>query len=152
MKRVHSVHVSNPNLALHKAWERLCECYAAPKIIEKSLFQRLDSFPKIPAKDHSKLRELWDLLMEIQGAKENGYLAGLSYLDTSCGIGPIVDKLPFGLQEKWLSSGSRYKEENHGHFPPFEYFCNFVCYEAKKQNDPSFMHQGSTTTPTKPDR
>ncbi|XP_037617247.1 uncharacterized protein LOC119483203 [Sebastes umbrosus] len=152
VKRIRSVHVSNPNLALHKAWERLRECYAAPEVIEKSLFQRLDNFPKVSAKDPSKLRELGDLLTEIEGAKEDGYLTGLSYLDTSRGIGPIVDKLPYGLQEKWVSSGSRYKEENHGHFPPFEYFCNFVCYEAKKRNDPSFIYQGSTTMPIKPDK
>lgn len=90
--------------------------------------------------------------MEIQGAKEDGNLTGLSYLNTSCGIGPIVDKLPFGLQKKWVSSGSSYKEENHGRFPPFEYFCNFVCYEAKKRNNPSFMYHSSTTAPIKPDK
>ncbi|KAL1280077.1 hypothetical protein QQF64_014677 [Cirrhinus molitorella] len=119
VKRIRSVHVSNPNIALYKAWERLCECYAAPEIIERSLF-------------HIKLRELGDLLMEIQGAKADGYLTGLSYLDTSSGIAPIVDKLPYGLQDKWVTSGSWYKEQNYGHFPPFEYFCNFVCCEAKK--------------------
>lgn len=58
VKRIRSVHVSNPNLALFKAWDRLCDCYAAPEVIEKSLFQRLDSFPRISAKDHIKLREL----------------------------------------------------------------------------------------------
>jgi len=100
VKRIRSVHVSNPNLALYKAWDRLGECYAAPEVIEKSLFQRLDSFPKISAKDHIKLRELGDLLMEIQGAKEDGYLTGLSYLDTSRGIAPVVEKLPYGLQDK----------------------------------------------------
>ncbi|XP_039534522.1 uncharacterized protein LOC120483523 [Pimephales promelas] len=152
VKRIRSVHVSNPNLALYKAWDRLGECYAAPEVIEKSLFQRLDSFPKISAKDHIKLRELGDLLMEIQGAKEDGYLTGLSYLDTSRGIAPIVEKLPYGLQDKWVTSGSWYKENNHGHFPPFEFFCNFLCSEAKKRNDPSFMYQSSATTPMKPDR
>ncbi|KAI2644797.1 Paraneoplastic antigen-like protein 5 [Labeo rohita] len=151
VKRIRSVHVNNPNLALHKAWERLRECYAAPEIIERSLFQRLDSFPRFSAKDHTKLRELGDLLMEIQGAKEDGYLTGLSYLDTSRGIAPIIDKLPYGLQDKWVTTGSCYKEGNYGRFPPFEYFCNFVCYEAKKRNDPSFMHQSSVTT-AKPDR
>ena len=44
------------------------------------MFQRLDNFPKISAKNHLKLRELGDLLAEIQGAKEDGYLTGLSYL------------------------------------------------------------------------
>ncbi len=90
--------------------------------------------------------------MEIQGAKEDGYLTGLSYLDTSRGIAPVVDKLPYGLQDKWVTSGSWYKEGNYGRFPPFEYFCNFVCCEAKKRNDPSFMHQSSATTTAKPNR
>lgn len=152
MRCIRAVYVNNADLALRKAWERLRDCYAAPEIIEQSLFQRLDSFPRIAAKDHTKLRELGDLLMEIQGAKEDGYLTGLSYLDTSRGLRPIVDKLPYGLQEKWVSSGSWYKEDNNGCFPPFSYFCNFVCYEAKKRNDPSLMCQSSSTIPTKPER
>lgn len=36
----------------------------------------------------------------------------MTYLDTARGIGPIVEKLPHGLQEKWLTVGSRFKEEN----------------------------------------
>ena len=106
-----SLHVNNPNLALDKAWERLRESYAAPEVIEKSMFQRLDNFPKISAKDHFKLRELGDLLTEIQGAKEDGYLAGLSYLDTSRGIGPIVDKLPYGLRRSGCLQGHGTKKE-----------------------------------------
>ena len=90
--------------------------------------------------------------MEIQGTKEDGYLNGLSYLDTSRGIGPIADKLPYGLQDKWVSSGSWYKEENNGCFPPFSYFCNFVCHEAKKRNDPSFICQSSGANLTKQER
>lgn len=30
LKRRRSVHISNPNAALKKAWERLAECYASP--------------------------------------------------------------------------------------------------------------------------
>ena len=111
--------------------------YAAPEVIEKSLFQRLEDFPRISAKDPIKLRHLGDLLQEIQGAKEDGYLTGLTYLDTSSGIGPIVEKFPYQLQEKWLTSGTRYKEQNGGRFPPFHYFCNFVSQEAKRRNDPN---------------
>ncbi|XP_055361309.1 uncharacterized protein LOC114846700 isoform X2 [Betta splendens] len=150
VKRIRSVHVNNPRLALIKAWERLQESYAAPEILENLLFQRLERFPKITAKDNIKLRELGDLLQEIEGAKEDGYLTGLTYLDTPRGIAPIVEKLPFGLQERWVSIGSFYKEENFGRFPPFEHFCKFVCHEAKKRNDPSFMCQSSPTTHSKP--
>ncbi|XP_032413047.1 uncharacterized protein LOC116716235 [Xiphophorus hellerii] len=151
VKRIRSVHVNNPTLALHKAWERLNECYAAPEIIEKSLFQRLDSFPRITVKDNIKLRELGDLLQEIESAKEDGYLPGLQYLDTSRGIRPIVEKLPHGLQERWMSHGSQYKEENRGCFPPFKYFCQFVCKEAKRRNDPSF-HQQYGQTHSRPEK
>ncbi len=89
VKRIRSVHVSNRHLAF-LAWERLREYYAAPEIIERSLFQRLDSSPRFSAKDHTKLRELWDLHMDIQGAKEYGYLTGLSYIDTSLNFCNIV--------------------------------------------------------------
>ncbi|XP_059801165.1 uncharacterized protein LOC132378346 [Hypanus sabinus] len=121
-----------------------------PEIIEAALFRRLENFPKVSAKDYTKLRELGDLLMEIQGAKEDGYLTGLLYLDTLSGIRQIVDKLPFGLQERWVSVGSEYKEGNDAQFPPFEYFIRFVCKETKKRNDPSFMSPGSSTIYTKP--
>lgn len=35
VKRIRSVYVNNPTLALRKAWERLNECYAASEIIER---------------------------------------------------------------------------------------------------------------------
>ena len=104
VKRIRSVHVGNPTEALRKAWERLHNCYAAPEIMEKSLFQRLESFPKLNNRDHIKLRELGDLLSEILCAKEDGYLRGLSYLDTSRGILLITEKLPFGLQDNNVGS------------------------------------------------
>ena len=138
VKRLRSVHIASPDIALRKAWERLQDCYAAPEVVEKALFTRLDKFPRLSVKENLKLRELADLLMEVQCAKEDGYLPGLSYLDTARGIEPIVTKLPYGLQEKWISAGSRYKEGNGGRFPPFEFFTRFMCYEAKKRNDPSF--------------
>ncbi|XP_054867909.1 uncharacterized protein LOC129347292 [Amphiprion ocellaris] len=143
VKRIRSVHAGNPNVALEKAWARLQECYAAPEVTEKALFKRLDNFPKVSAKDYSKLRDLGDLLMEIQGAKEEGYLKGLSYLDTARGIGPIIEKLPYGIQDKWLTVGSRYKEEYKGQFPPFDYFTSFICNEACRRNDPSFLFSRS---------
>lgn len=138
VRRLRSVHIANPALALKKVWDRLQECYAAPEIIERSLFNRLDNFPRVSAKDIIKLRELADLFMELQGAKEDRYLQALSYLDTARGIKPIVSKLPYGLQDKWMSTGAKYKDENGGQFPPFEFFAKFLCYEARKRNDPSF--------------
>ena len=85
-------------------WERLQECYGPSEALEKVLFDRLESFPRITNKDPHLLRELGDLLSEIDSANSGGHIPGLLYLDTSCVIHPIVDKLPFGLQEKWMTS------------------------------------------------
>ncbi len=98
-----------------------------------------------------KLRELGDLLRELQSAKQEGYLPGLAYLDTSPGVNPIVEKLPYGLQEKWMAQGGMYKLENQVHFPPFSFFTAFVCREACISNDPSFTFSSSGTTAVKPD-
>ena len=119
MKRIRAVHITNPKAALQLSWDRLQECYGTPEIVENALFNRLDNFPHLSARDNLKLRELSDLLMELLAAKNDGYLPGLAYLDTPRGIKPIVEKLPTGLQEKWLNVGSRYKEKHRTTFPPF---------------------------------
>lgn len=72
-------------------------------MIEKSLFQRLDSFPKLLTKENIKLCELGDLLQDIQGAKEDGYLAGLSYFKgnrSNSGQTPICAPREVGVS--WL--------------------------------------------------
>lgn len=138
VKRIRLMHISNPEAALKKAWDRLYECYTAPELIESSLFTRLDAFPRVATRDYNKLRELGDLLMELQAAKEDGYLPGLDCLDTARGISPVLEKLPHNLQEKWITEGSRFKREHYGRFPPFYYFASFVCNEARTRNDPSF--------------
>lgn len=52
--------------------------------------------------------------MALQSAQGAGYLAGLADLDPARGIGPIVEKFPNGLQEKWVLHGSRYKDDRRG--------------------------------------
>ncbi|XP_077369860.1 uncharacterized protein LOC144014155 [Festucalex cinctus] len=146
--RIRSVHVVNPAVGLEMAWNRLEECYGSPEVIERALFERLENFPKINFKDALKLRELGDLLRELESAKSEGYLPGLSYLDTSRGVKHIVEKLPYNLQERWLAQGSQYKEQYNVSFPPFAFFTDFICNEAKRRNDPSFTLPTSTAAPS----
>ncbi len=136
--RIRAVHINHPLQGLRLIWDRLYETYGSPEMVESSLFKRLESFPKISNRDSHRLRELGDLLMEIQAAKQDGYLMGLSYLDTSRGVNPIIQKLPFSLQEKWLTVGSKYKEDYRVYFPPFKFLVDFVSRQAKIRNDPSF--------------
>lgn len=97
------MHINNPSFVLTKVWERLQEFYGSPEALERALFDRLERFPRIPNKDPHLLRDLGDLLLEIDSAKSEGHIPGLLYLDAARGIHPIVDKLPFSLQEKWLT-------------------------------------------------
>lgn len=82
--------------------------------------------------------------MEILSAKQDGYLPGLAFLDTARGISPIVAKLSHSLQEKWVAQGYRFKAEHNGLFPPFSFFAEFICNEARIRNDPSFSFTHSS--------
>lgn len=46
--------------------------------------------------------------------------------------------------------GCSYKEENNGCFAPFNYFCKFICKEAKRRNDPSFTQQNKYVKSERP--
>ncbi|XP_041424892.1 uncharacterized protein LOC121395423 [Xenopus laevis] len=138
-QRIRSVHVHNPSAGVRMVWQRLEDCYGSPEVIENALMKKLDDFPKMSNKDNLKLRELGDILLEVNAAKTEGYLPGLAYLDTTRGVKSIIEKLPYSLQDKWISQGSRYKEVNHVPFPPFSFFTNFIVNQAKIRNDPSFI-------------
>lgn len=150
--RIKSVNVKNPSAGLDLIWERLEEIYGSPEAIEGALFTKLEKFPKIGPKEHQKLRDLGDLLSEIESAKQEGYLPGLSYLDTARGVHPIIEKLPYALQEKWMMEGSRYKQEHRVAFPPFSFLLEFVYKQAKARNDPSFNLQSCSSTTVRKDR
>lgn len=60
-------------------WQRLEDFYGSPEVIENALLKKIEDFPKISVRDNRKLRELGDVLMELEAAKTNGYLPGLSY-------------------------------------------------------------------------
>lgn len=119
-------------------WQRLEECYGSPEAIENALLKKVDYFPKISNRDNQKLRELGDILMELEAARSDGFLPGLNYLDTSRGITPIVQKLPYFLHDKWVSLASNYKLRYQTSYPPFAFFTKFVCDQARTLNDPSF--------------
>ncbi|XP_036952753.1 uncharacterized protein LOC119018863 isoform X3 [Acanthopagrus latus] len=144
-KRIRAVHVLNPAVGVNMVWQRLEECYGTPEVIEDALLRKIENFPRLTNKDNIKLRELGDILLELECAKEDGVLQGLSYLDTARGVKQIVEKLPYNLQEKWTIFGSKYKEDYAVAFPPFTVFSKFVRQQAKIKNDPSFILSTSSS-------
>ncbi|XP_051803959.1 uncharacterized protein LOC127533925 isoform X1 [Acanthochromis polyacanthus] len=145
-KRIRAVYISNPATDLKMVWQRLDRSFGSPEAIEASLFKRLEDFQKIQNKDYKGLQELADLLLEIEAAKSGGYLPGLTFLDTARGVNPIVEKLPYSLQEQWMTQGSRYKREHLVPYPPFSFFAEFVQNHADMRTDPSFAFQASSIT------
>lgn len=129
-------------------WERLDQCYGSAEVVEDALFKRIDSFPKITNRDYVKLRKFSDILMELQSTKKEGDLPGLFFLDSAWGLNPIVQKLPFYLQEKWVSVSANYKRDYQVSFPPFNVFVDFVSHEANIKNDPSFNFASLILTQT----
>ncbi|XP_026010119.1 uncharacterized protein LOC113013438 [Astatotilapia calliptera] len=140
-KQMRAVNIRCPEVGLAMAWDRLEEIYGSPEAVEQALFQKVDSFPKITLKEPYKLRDLADLMLELETAKLDGYLPGLTYLDTSRGIQAIVEKLPYNLQERSMNICSRYKHDYGVSFPPFTVFVNFIRTEARTRTDPSFSVQ-----------
>lgn len=92
------------------------------------------------------------MLLEIEAAKSGGDLPGLTYLDTARGVNPIVQKLPFGLQERWMMQGLHHKYTYEVPFTPFSFFVEFVCAEARARNDPSFNLSSLSIIPGGKDR
>lgn len=151
-RRIKAVNMRDPSRGLRMVWQKLEETYGSPEAIEHTLFSKLENFPKVSYKDPYKLRELADLLMELEAAKLDGVLTGLSYLDTSRGVHPIVEKLPFSIQDKCKSVGSKYKFQQNLPFPPFSVFVDFICNKARTQTDPSFNTAPFQSTPAKRER
>ncbi|KAE8628499.1 hypothetical protein XENTR_v10000047 [Xenopus tropicalis] len=149
-KRIRVININHPETGLKMIWHRLNECYGSAEVVENALFKRIDDFPKISNKGYQKLRELSDLLMELQVAKAEGDLPGLAFLDTARGVNSIVQKLPYNLQERWMAHGSKFKQTYNVTFPPFTVFVDFVYQQAKMRNDPSFELTLPHATPSVP--
>ena len=135
-----TANASNPVRGLARVWDRLDERYGGAEKVESTLKKKLASFPKLTNKDYKKLYELSDILSEVESIKEvPRYSALLSYYDTSSGINPIVSKLPYNLQTKWMDRALKYKRTHSVTFPPFAFFVEFIREMSTNMNDPGFV-------------
>ncbi|XP_056022091.1 uncharacterized protein LOC125651089 [Ostrea edulis] len=96
-----------------------------------------------------KLYDLLDILTEIESVKENPtYAILVSYFDSSSGVIPIINKLPHGLQEKWVSQTARYKKQFDVPFPPFGFLFNFIRELSTMKNDLALQYECSESSST----
>ena len=134
-----AIHIDTPHIGLRVVWEALEKKYGTAEVIEDNLMAKLDRFPRFNSKDRDKLQQLSYLLLEVMAAKDTGRYKGLVSFDSAKGLRPIVEKLPYPLQERWMRVGTAYKRDNNTVFPPFQVFVDFINTEADMRNDVSFM-------------
>jgi hypothetical protein len=80
-------------------------------------------------------------MIEIESLMANPqYTVLLSYFNSSSGVLPIINKLPYNIQEKWTMRAANYKKQHSVPFPPFSLVLNFVKEISKIRNDPSFSY------------
>lgn len=143
-RQAHSIRASNvsdPSKGVTRLWERLDERYGAPELVESALSSKLQNFPKLTNRDSNKLYELADILGEIEAVKDDAkYQSLLAYYDSSSGVIPIVNKLPYNIQEKWTTRAAGYKKFHNVPFPPFSVFVDFIREMSKIRNDPGFAY------------
>lgn len=136
----------NPTRGLMRIWQRLDERYGAPELVESTLRKKINNFPKLGTRDTKKLYDLLDLLMEVESLKETPkHSSLLASYDSSVGINPIVVKLPYHLQNKWMGKAMKHKLEHNAVFPPFTFFVKFIREQAVMLNDPSFIFEAPSS-------
>ena len=158
---IRAANLDNPKQGLVRIWERLDDRYGSPEMLENTLKRKIKDFPSLTNKDSKKLFDLSDIVSEIESLKSNEkYASLLAYYDSSSGVTPIVNKLPYNLREKWITQASNYKKNHNVPFPPFCYFATWLRDLSKIRNDPSLNydtsgHTGNHGNPTvagKPER
>lgn len=142
---IRNANASNPYRGLRFLWERLQERYGSPELIEHCLKSKITRFPKLTNNDHEKLYELSDILSEIQSVMEDPKYATLfSVYDSSSGVNTVVNKLPYSLQNNWISHAAKYKRDHNVPYPPFTVFANFIREMSRIRNDPAFLFESDT--------
>ena len=138
-----SANLNDPAKGIEKLWMRLYERFGSPEIIESVLKKKLYKFPSLTNRGNKKLYDLSDLLEQISSLVEDPlYSVSLSYFNSSTGVMPIIQKLPYHLQNKWVMHATKYKKDYKLPFPPFTEFCKFVHESATMLNDPGLAISG----------
>lgn len=79
--------------------------------------------------------------MEVLKEDEK-YAALLSYIDSSAGILPVLNKLPHSIHEKWTNNAVNYRKKQNVTFPSFSVFVEFMREISRVRNDQIFQYDG----------
>ena len=113
------------NEAYHKARQLLHERYGNQNVVSTAFINKLDSWPKVNPRDPYSIRVFSDFLLKVVAAKKT--IQSLDVLDFAKENVKLLEKLPYGLQNKWRDQVSYWKSrEGPDRYPPFTRFSVFV--------------------------
>ena len=92
IEHISRVYISNPDIGLNQAWERLQERFGSDEAVTQALTKKVELLSVVSSTNHKGLQKFSDTLEEIEAAKDDGSLLGLAALDTPYFIRPIVAK------------------------------------------------------------
>lgn len=107
--------------------------YGDPFIVANAFRDRLEKWPKVSVRDGKGLQKFGDFLNQCQLAMQSN--GGLSVLNDDRENRKLLLKLPDWLVPRWGRLVAKWKNE-HGTFPPFKKFAEFVVEEATLACDP----------------
>nr|XP_021329350.1 uncharacterized protein LOC110439121 [Danio rerio] len=149
-RAVESYFLLGTDEAYYAAWDTLEERYGGSFVIAKAFRDKLNSWPKIGTKDSSELREFSDFLRGCEAAMLQ--IKNLDVLNDCSENQKILSKLPDWLTARWNRKVIEI-EEQHGSFPTFSNFVDFITREAKIACNPvTSLHalKGSDLEKVKP--
>ena len=119
--------------AYERAMHLLDDRYGNTFAIANAFRDKLDSWPKVTARDGPGLRRLADFLYQCSAAMQNNN--NLYILNDERENKRILSKLPDWIIVRWGRKVQQYRRE-HKAFPPFTEFATFITEEAEFANDP----------------
>ena len=127
-KAIEGHFLAGTDTAYCAAWEMLDDRFGNPFVIAKSYRDKIQSWPKVTAKDSKELREFADFLSSVESAIP--YVQGLQVLNDCVENQRIAAKLPDWLSARWNRRVTEFQDEQKM-FPDFSHFVKFLNKEAR---------------------
>ena len=122
----------SPDRAFTKSYGLLMRRYGDKSQLANDFLTQLRNWPKINGTDNVGLRRYVDFLHQCKTTMDDN--RAMRVLDDESENMSMLKKLPMWLARKWSRNVATYREE-HGEYPAFSYYVEFVTREDRIAHD-----------------
>ena len=123
----------SPDRAFADSYGLLMRRYGDKSQLANDFLTQLRNWPKINGTDNVGLRRYVDFLYQCETTMEDN--RAMRVLDDESENMSMLKKLPVWLARKWSRKVATYREE-HGEYPAFSYYVEFIAREDRIAHDP----------------